>query len=119
MRYNLNNLTGKTEPVGVSGLTYEVNPTIPSPCVQDGQNQLDHIDGNMARRIGNVLVNGVPLDPEKTYKVCMTSYIFFDVNSFVEIGTLVESRCDDFGMAEKKVAGDGVIIGYGTINGRK
>lgn len=49
----------------------------------------------------------------------MTSYIFFDVNSFVEIGTLVESRCDDFGMAEKKVAGDGVIIGYGTIKGRK
>ena len=43
----------------------------------------------------------------------------FDVNSFVEIGTLVESRCDDFGVAEKKVAGDGVIIGYGTINGRK
>jgi 2',3'-cyclic-nucleotide 2'-phosphodiesterase (5'-nucleotidase family) len=60
----------------VSGLTYEVNPTIPSPCVQDDQNRLDHIDGNMARRVGNVLVNGVPLDPEKTYKVCMTSYLF-------------------------------------------
>jgi len=42
----------------------------------------------------------------------------FDPNSFVEIETLVESRGDEFGMAEKKIPGDGVIIGYGTINGR-
>ena len=42
----------------------------------------------------------------------------FDPNSFVEIQTLVESRGDEFGMAEKKVPGDGVIIGYGMINGR-
>jgi len=44
--------------------------------------------------------------------------ILFDPNSFVEIETLVESRGDEFGMAEKKIPGDGVIIGYGTINGR-
>ena len=42
----------------------------------------------------------------------------FDPNSFVEIETLVESRGDEFGMDEKKVPGDGVIIGYGMINGR-
>ena len=36
----------------------------------------------------------------------------------MEIQTLVESRGDEFGMAEKKVPGDGVIIGYGMINGR-
>lgn len=42
----------------------------------------------------------------------------FDPDSFVEIETLVESRSDEFGMADKKVPGDGVIIGYGTINGR-
>ena len=42
----------------------------------------------------------------------------FDPNSFVEIQTLIESRGDEFGMAEKKVPGDGVIIGYGMINGR-
>jgi propionyl-CoA carboxylase beta chain len=44
--------------------------------------------------------------------------ILFDPNSFVEIETLVESRSDEFGMKEKRVPGDGVIIGYGTINGR-
>lgn len=42
----------------------------------------------------------------------------FDSDSFVEIETLVESRGDDFGMSEKKNPGDGVIIGYGMINGR-
>ncbi len=44
--------------------------------------------------------------------------ILFDENSFVEIGTLVESRSDEFGMSEKKIPGDGVIIGYGMVNGR-
>ena len=42
----------------------------------------------------------------------------FDPNTFVEIGTLVESRSDEFGMSKKRHPGDGVIIGYGKINGR-
>lgn len=42
----------------------------------------------------------------------------FDSGTFVEIGELVTSRCIDFGMEKKKVPGDGVIIGYGKINGR-
>ncbi len=29
-----------------------------------------------------------------------------------------EHRCVDFGMADNKVPGDGVVTGYGTINGR-
>lgn len=44
--------------------------------------------------------------------------ILFDRNTFVEIDTLVESRVDEFGMEGKRVPGDGVIIGYGMINGR-
>ena len=42
----------------------------------------------------------------------------FDPNTFVEIETLVESRGDEFGMDQKKIPGDGVIIGYGMIDGR-
>ena len=30
----------------------------------------------------------------------------------------VEHRCTDFGMADNRIPGDGVVIGYGTINGR-
>ena len=41
----------------------------------------------------------------------------FDEGSFQEIGSLVESRFTDFGMAEKKLPGDGVVTGFGLING--
>ena len=42
----------------------------------------------------------------------------FDKDTFVEINGLIESRIDDFGLNEKKVPGDGVVTGYGKINGR-
>ncbi len=41
----------------------------------------------------------------------------FDKDSFQEVGAFVESRFTDFGMSEKKLPGDGVITGFGTING--
>lgn len=42
----------------------------------------------------------------------------FDPDSFVEMNQLAETQSVDFGMQEKKVPGDGVVIGSGTINGR-
>ncbi|RLI59411.1 MAG: methylmalonyl-CoA carboxyltransferase, partial [Candidatus Thorarchaeota archaeon] len=42
-----------------------------------------------------------------------------DPGSFVEIDEFVVHRCTDFGMEERKFLGDGVITGYGTIDGRK
>ncbi|MHA1928427.1 MAG: carboxyl transferase domain-containing protein, partial [Candidatus Thorarchaeota archaeon] len=42
-----------------------------------------------------------------------------DPDSFVEIDEFVVHRCIDFGMEEKKVLGDGIITGYGKIDGRK
>lgn len=41
-----------------------------------------------------------------------------DDGSFEEIGMLVEHRTNDFGMDREQYLGDGVITGYGTINGR-
>lgn len=41
-----------------------------------------------------------------------------DEESFEEIGILVTHRTQDFGMADQKIYGDGVVTGYGTINGR-
>ena len=40
-----------------------------------------------------------------------------DENSFVEIGSLVTARSTDFNMAQEKAASDGVITGYGLIDG--
>ena len=41
-----------------------------------------------------------------------------DEGSFQEIGAFVTHRCDDFGMSGKDILGDGVVTGYGTIDGR-
>jgi len=41
-----------------------------------------------------------------------------DVNSFVEMDKLVMHRCHDFGMGHNKVPGDGMVTGYGKIDGR-
>ncbi|MBK9014208.1 MAG: acyl-CoA carboxylase subunit beta [Saprospiraceae bacterium] len=45
-------------------------------------------------------------------------HFLLDEGSFEEIGMLVTHRCDDFGMQEQIVLGDGVVTGYGTIHGR-
>jgi propionyl-CoA carboxylase beta chain len=42
-----------------------------------------------------------------------------DKGSFQEVDKFVVHRCQDFGMEKKKIPGDGVVTGYGTINGRR
>ena len=44
--------------------------------------------------------------------------LLLDEDSFEEYDMFVEHRCNDFGMADQKVPGDGVVTGWGTINGR-
>ncbi|MDY0885854.1 acyl-CoA carboxylase subunit beta [Dongia soli] len=44
--------------------------------------------------------------------------LLLDPDSFEEWDMFVEHRCADFGMAANKVPGDGVVTGYGTVNGR-
>ena len=44
--------------------------------------------------------------------------LLLDEDSFEEYDMFVEHRSTDFGMAEQKVPGDGVVTGSGTINGR-
>ncbi len=41
-----------------------------------------------------------------------------DRDSFVELDPFVLHRCTEFGVGEKKSLGDGVVTGYGTIDGR-
>jgi propionyl-CoA carboxylase beta chain len=44
--------------------------------------------------------------------------LLLDEGSFEEIDKLVEHRCLDFGMAEQRIPGDGVVSGSGRIAGR-
>jgi len=44
--------------------------------------------------------------------------LLLDPGSFQETGVFVEHRTTDFGMADRRIPGDGVVAGYGTVNGR-
>lgn len=44
--------------------------------------------------------------------------ILFDKGTFVEIDGFIESRIDDFELDKKRVPGDGVVTGYGEVDGR-
>ncbi|PTQ10734.1 methylmalonyl-CoA carboxyltransferase [Sphingomonas oleivorans] len=44
--------------------------------------------------------------------------VLLDPGSFEEIDAYVEHNCVDFGMADQKIPGDGVVTGSGMINGR-
>ncbi|MFQ5568703.1 MAG: acyl-CoA carboxylase subunit beta [Rhodothermales bacterium] len=44
--------------------------------------------------------------------------VLLDDGSFEEIGMFVRHQCTDFGLDQNRPYGDGVVTGYGTINGR-
>src|SRR5690606_3912998 len=44
--------------------------------------------------------------------------LLLDPGSFEEWDMFVEHRCTDFGMEQEHIHGDGVVTGYGTLNGR-
>jgi propionyl-CoA carboxylase beta chain len=44
--------------------------------------------------------------------------VLLDEGSFEEFDMFVEHRCADFGMEDQKIPGDGVVTGWGTVNGR-
>ena len=45
--------------------------------------------------------------------------LLVDKNTFVELDKFVVHRCNDFGMEDKKFPGDGVVTGYGKVEGRQ
>src|SRR5262249_21221230 len=44
--------------------------------------------------------------------------LLLDKDTFEEFDMFVEHRTSEFGMAETKIPGDGVVTGWGTVNGR-
>ncbi|MCG8525468.1 MAG: acyl-CoA carboxylase subunit beta [Opitutales bacterium] len=43
---------------------------------------------------------------------------FFDEETFEEVGGFIEHRCSNFGLDKSKAAGDGVVTGFGLVNGQ-
>jgi methylmalonyl-CoA decarboxylase alpha subunit len=44
--------------------------------------------------------------------------LLFDEGSFVELDMFMKHRCTNFGMEKKEMPADGIVTGYGTVNGR-
>src|SRR3954471_3557477 len=74
------------------------------------------------KRKKHLLGGGQERQQEQRKKGKMTAFerinTLFDQGSFEEIDAFVTHDCHDFGMENKKILGDGVVTGYGAINGR-
>ena len=60
----------------VSGLSYEINSAIDSPCSEDENGMFVGIDGE--RRVQNVIVGEEPLDPERTYSLASQNFLLME-----------------------------------------
>jgi propionyl-CoA carboxylase beta chain len=77
----------------------------------------------LRRRREQGLAGGGPERVAKLHaKGCLTARerveLLCDPGSFVEIGTYVTHRSHDFGMEKRRIVGDGVVAGWGNVDGR-
>ncbi|MBP3869551.1 MAG: bifunctional metallophosphatase/5'-nucleotidase [Faecalicoccus sp.] len=75
----------------VSGMSYDIDVSIPSPCKSDQNSMMTSIEGE--RRVRNVKINGEPIDPAKTYTVAGLDYLLLnkgDGNTAFDGATLVK-----------------------------
>ena len=75
----------------VSGLTYEIDTSIDSGCIEDESLKFAGVKG--PRRVRNVKVGTEPLDPEKKYTVASSDYILLnqgDGHTAFEGATILE-----------------------------
>ncbi|HEY3217012.1 MAG TPA: acyl-CoA carboxylase subunit beta [Candidatus Eisenbacteria bacterium] len=77
----------------------------------------------LRRRRDQSLAGGGPERVAKIHqKGCLTARerveLLLDPGSFVEVGAFVTHRARDFGMDARRIVGDGVVAGWGTVDGR-
>src|SRR5260370_12571836 len=82
----------------------------------------DIVDKLVARRAGARLGGGQARIDAQHKRGKLTARermeLLMDRDSFEELDMFVEHRSNDFGMEKSKIAGDGVVTGFGTVNGR-
>jgi propionyl-CoA carboxylase beta chain len=84
---------------------------------------IEAIQKELEKRTEEALLGGGPEKIDKQHKDGKLTAreridLLLDEGTFVELDRFVTHRCTDFGMEEKKFLGDGVVTGYGKINGR-
>uniref|UniRef100_UPI001158142E acyl-CoA carboxylase subunit beta n=1 Tax=Solitalea koreensis TaxID=543615 RepID=UPI001158142E len=85
-------------------------------------NQVHRIDNLLQKRDEALLGGGQKRIDSQHKKRKLTAreriHFLMDEGSFEEIGMLVTHRASDFGLEEEIYPGDGVVTGYGNVNGR-
>ena len=82
----------------VAGLTYEVDPDLATPCVEDEEKMFVSVNEDMPRRVSNVKVGEEDIDPDAVYKLATNVYILMDGDGFTmfrQAVTLKESDAAD------------------------
>lgn len=83
----------------------------------------EHLYEELARRKEKITKMGGDKAVEKQHKSGKWTArerinYFFDPGTFTEIGMFIKHRITAFGMADKDVPAEGVVVGYGKVNGR-
>ncbi len=84
---------------------------------------IEAIRKELEKRRAEALLGGGQERIDKQHKdgkltACERIDLLLDKGTFVELDRFVTHRCTDFGMEKKKFFGDGVVTGYGKIEGR-
>ena len=103
----------------VAGLTYEMDPGIPSPCVEDGEGLFVRVDEAKPRRVKNVRIGDAELDPEATYRLVTNDYILMDGDGFTmfrDAVPLKNGEADSQALLEYLAGPLGGVIGQEYAN---
>src|SRR3954454_6546181 len=88
------------------------DPSVPDPFARLSALEKRAEQGGGAERVARQHQAGKLTARERIDLLC-------DPGTFTEVDKFVTHRCTDFGMADNKVPGDGVVTGYGLVNGRQ
>ncbi len=84
--------------------------------IQAKLNELTNRRSQIEQGGGNAAADKIHADGKMTARERVG--LLLDTNSFVETGAFVKPRATDFNMSVKEAPADGVVTGYGAINGR-
>ncbi len=91
--------------------------TAPSSTQSDAMKRLDALNAEAMKGGGDARIAKQHEAGKLTARERID--LLVDPGTFVEFDRLVTHRCTDFGMAEQRFLGDGVVTGYGMVDGRK
>ena len=96
-----------------AGLTYEVDPDLKTPCVEEDK-KFAEVDETMPRRVSNVKVGGEEIDPDARYRLVINEYIQLEGAGFTmlrEAKVLMGSDAVDSEVLEEYISGklNGVV----------